>query len=76
MTIQENNLGGGGGSGGLVGGVRVDVNEELQFLGKLKKKNRWGSRLGGGGGSRRGGGGGGLVVFGFGGGVRVDVTQN
>ena len=32
-------------------GVRVDVNEELQFLGKLKKK------IGGGGGVRWGGGG-------------------
>ena len=31
----------GGGSGGLVGlggGVRVDVNEELKFLGKFGKK--------------------------------------
>ena len=31
--------------GGRVGGIRVDVNEELKFLGKFKKKN-----LGGGGG--------------------------
>ena len=37
------------GSGGW--GVRVDVNEELKFLGKLKKK------LGGVVGGRRGGGG-------------------
>ena len=40
---------GGGRVGG--GGVRVDVNEELKYLGKFKKKN-WG---GGGGGGRRGG---------------------
>ena len=42
-------MGGGGSVGG--GGVRVDVNEELKFLGKLKKK--WGVRgvvLGAGGG--------------------------
>ena len=32
--------------GGQVGEVRVDVNEELKFLGNLKKK-----KLGGGGGS-------------------------
>ena len=46
MKIQKKN---GGGVGG-VGGVRVDVNGELKFLGKLKKKN------GGGGGVRGGGG--------------------
>ena len=40
------------GEGGCrVGGVRVDVNEELKFLGKLKKK------IGGGGGVGSGGGG-------------------
>ena len=39
---------GGGGGGGLVGGVRVDMNEELKFLRNL-----------GGGGSGGGGGGGG-----------------
>ena len=38
------------GGGGSERGVRVDVNEELKFLGKLKKKN-WG-----GGGSMGGGG--------------------
>ena len=38
-------MGGGGGGGGGREGVRVDVNEELKFLGKFKKKN-WG---GGGG---------------------------
>ena len=32
MKIQQKNLGGGGGGGGRVGGVRVDVNEELKFL--------------------------------------------
>ena len=49
-----------GGGGGRVGGVRVDVNEELKFLGKLKKKNRGG-----------GGGGGGVGLVGV---VRVDVN--
>ena len=50
MKIQKKKLGGGGvegGSGGgvgLRGGVRVDVIEELKFLGKLKKK--WGGGLG------------------------------
>ena len=38
------------------GGVRVDVNEELKFLGKFTKKKfrgggfRWGGRVGGGSG--------------------------
>ena len=41
MKIQKKNWGGGSGWG-----VRVDVNEELKFLGKLKKK------IGGGGGGR------------------------
>ena len=44
MKIQKI-IGGGGGSGeagggwgrGRLGGVRVDVNEELKFLGELKK---------------------------------------
>ena len=49
---------GGGGFG--LGGVRVDVNEELKFLGKITKK------IGGGGGVRWGGR--------VGGGVRVDVN--
>ena len=38
-------MGGGGRVGGRVGGgggVRVDVNEELKFLGKYTKKNRGG----------------------------------
>ena len=43
------------------GGVRVDVNEELKFLGKFKKKNWGGGGVGGGGvwgrGSGWGGGG-------------------
>ena len=57
MKIQKKNLGGGvrsgggGGGGSRVGGVKVDVNEELKFLRKLKKK------IGGGGGQVRGGGG-------------------
>ena len=46
----------GGGGRGRVGGVRVDVNEELKFLGKFKKKKIAG---GGGGGSGSGLGGGG-----------------
>ena len=45
-------MGGGveGGSGGGVGlrGVRVDVIEELKFLGKFQKEN-WGGSGGGGG---------------------------
>ena len=40
--------GGGGGRKGSRWGVRVDVIEELKFLGKLKKKKM----LGGGGGVR------------------------
>ena len=50
----------GSGGGGRVGGVRVDVNEELKFLGKFTKTNfrgvgrgvRWGceGRFGGGSG--------------------------
>ena len=47
--------GGGGGRGdrlwGGGGGVRVDVNEELKFLGTLTKKIRGGGRVGGRGGS-------------------------
>ena len=49
------------GRGGVrLGGVRVDVNEELKFLGKLKKKI-WGGGVrgvgsGGGAGCRVGGG--------------------
>ena len=52
MQIQKKNFFfGGGGSGGevggggrgRVGGVRVDVNQELKFFGKFKKK------IGGGG---------------------------
>ena len=47
------------GSGGS-GWVRVDVNEELKFLGKFKKKIIFGG--GQGGGLGRGGGGGGRSV--------------
>ena len=43
MKIQKK-LGG----GGLVGGVKVDVIEELKFLGKFKKKSG-GGQVGGGG---------------------------
>ena len=50
MKIQKKNLGQGG--SGL--GVRVDVNEELTFLGKFTKKKFGGG--GGGGGGRVGGG--------------------
>ena len=58
--------GGGGGLGVRGGGVRVDVNGELKFLGKFtkKKKFRWG---GGGEGSGGGGQVGGLVGGGQGG---------
>ena len=45
MKIKKKKIGGGGGRGG--GGVRVDVNEEMKFLGKFKKN--WGGRVGGGG---------------------------
>ena len=65
MKIQKKELGGSGvGSGegvGLGGGVRVDVNEELKFLGKFTKiKFR--------------GGGGRSVAEGVRWGVRVDVN--
>ena len=70
VKIQKKNIfwgGGGFGLGGRVGGVRVDVIEELKFLGKFTKKN-WGGGggvwVGGGGG---GGGGGGVVGGGQGG---------
>ena len=56
MKIQKKKWGGSGGvgsgGGGRVGGVRVDVNEELKFLGKFTKKS------GGGGREARGSGGG------------------
>ena len=43
--------GGGGGGGGRVGGFRVDVIEELKFLGKFtKKKFRGGGSVWGGSG--------------------------
>ena len=54
-------------SSGWGGGVRVDVNEELKFLGKLRKK-----KFGGGSGAGcRVVGGGGERVWG----VRVDVNE-
>ena len=60
---------GGGGQGGGVGlgGVRVDVIEELKFLGKFTKKK---SEGGSGGGVGRG-----QVGGRVGGGVRVDVNE-
>ena len=62
VKIHKNGGGVGSGGGGYrVGGVRVDVNEELKFLRKFKKK-MGGSGLGGG------------VGFGLGG-VRVDVNE-
>ena len=51
---------GGGGPGGRVGGVRVDVIEELKFLGKFTHKKIQG---------------GGSVWGGVGFGVRVDVNK-
>ena len=54
VKIQKKNFffwGGGGSGRGRVGGVRVDVNEELKFLRKFKIK------FGGGGRGRVGGGG-------------------
>ena len=42
-------VGSGGGGFGLGGGVRVDVNEELKFLGKFTKKKLWGGGGGAGG---------------------------
>ena len=53
---QKKNFGGGGvalGEGG--GGVRLDVNEELKFLCKLKIKNGGGGQGGGWGGGGQGG---------------------
>ena len=64
VKIRKKKKWGGGGWGGG-GGVRVDVIEELKFLGKFTKKI-WG-------GGRGGGGGGGRV--GVWGGVRVDVNE-
>ena len=46
VKIQKKNWGGGVGSGGRVGGVMVDVNEELKFLRKFTKEN-WGVGVGG-----------------------------
>ena len=50
VKIQKKKLGGGGGGGlgrGSGWGVRLDVNEELKFLGKFTKKNQGGGRSGG-----------------------------
>ena len=59
-------MSGGVGFGGRVGGFRVDVNEELKFLGKFTQK-----KIGGGGREGRGGG---QVGGRVGRGVRVDVN--
>ena len=55
MKIQiQKKIGGGG--GGVGWGVRVDVIEELKFLGKFtQKKNLGRGRFGGGGGGGQGG---------------------
>ena len=49
MKIEKKNWGGGPGGGGGGGGVRVDVIEELKFLGKFTKKNSGGGGVGLGG---------------------------
>ena len=56
MKIKKN-WGGGVGGGGIGLGVRVDVIEELKFLGKFTKKNRGGVERGQVGGRVGGGGG-------------------
>ena len=64
MKIQNKNLGGGVGGGvglGGGGGVRVDVIEELKFLGKFTKKKFGGVGSGGGGGGFGLGGGSGWM---------------
>ena len=54
VEIQKNNGGGvggfgrGGGGGSGLGGFRVDVNEEVKFLGKFTKKIRGGGSGGSG----------------------------
>ena len=91
VKIQKKNLGGGvGGWGGdgsgwgvALEGVRLDVKEELKFLGKFTKKNifflgGWGGgvRMGGQVRGRVGGGGQGSQKKNLGGGgVRVDVDR-
>ena len=89
MKIQKKNIffffGGGLGWGG---GVRVDVNQELKFFGKFKKKNGGGGLGGGQGGcesrievfwkiqKKNGGGeGGSMGGGGPGWGVRMDVNE-
>ena len=73
VKIQKKNWGGGGRGEGWVGGggVRVDVIEELKFLGKFTKK-----KIGGGGG-RVGGGLGGRGRVGGQGGCdrRIEVLE-
>ena len=55
MKIQQKKIGASGWGGGRVGGVRVDVNEELKFQ-KKKKKFEGGGWVGSGGGGGRVGG--------------------
>ena len=57
MKIQKKNWGGVGSGGGGVGlgGVRVDVIEELKFLGKFTKKKFQGGGVGFWGGGGQGG---------------------
>ena len=50
MKIQKKNIFWGSGGGGGGGGGRVDVIEELNFLGKFTKKNIFFFFWGGGGG--------------------------
>ena len=59
MKIQKKIWGGGGGGGVWVWGVRMDVNKELNFLGRFTKKKFRGGGSGGDG--RESGGGVGLV---------------
>ena len=58
VKIQKKYWGGSGGGRDRVGWVRVDVNEELKFLGKFTKKKSGGRGREGGGGRVVGGGGG------------------
>ena len=58
MKIKKKMLGGGVRWGSGWWGVRVDVNEELKFLGKFTKKNSGGGCREGSGGGRVGGVGG------------------
>ena len=75
MKIQKKNFfWGGGGRGGVgsgvgFGGIRVDVNEDLKFFGKIHKKKK----SGGSGGEGSVGGGGGVGLMGGQGGCERNV---